>query len=272
MEKCTFHIITPVYNAEKWIGSCIDSVKNQTYGNFRQVIVDDFSTDNTVAAAKEAIGEDTRITLITKKEKKGTMHGHILAMEHEYEDTSIMVHLDGDDWFSDSNVLDRLNGIYQDKDIWVTYGSYKTTDGTPQFCRAIPNFQIGNTYVKGEDLPIRSSNSPSYLGGAWIFSQIRSFRSFLCKGLSYNDFVADDKDYFLIADCAVFVPILEMAGLKRVKYVPEIQMIYNRENPLNDDKVNRDKAILHNTYLRSRESKDLWNKPNYDKVEVLWKK
>ena len=78
MEK-HFKLITPVYNAEKWVGLCIQSVKDQSHKNFTQIIVDDCSTDGTVSDAKDAIGDDPRFVIIERKEKTGTLHGHIYS-------------------------------------------------------------------------------------------------------------------------------------------------------------------------------------------------
>ena len=46
MEKNLVSIITPVYNGEKYIEKCIESVLNQTYKNLEMIIVDDGSIDN----------------------------------------------------------------------------------------------------------------------------------------------------------------------------------------------------------------------------------
>lgn len=242
MEK-HFKLITPVYNAEAWVGKCIQSVKDQSNKNFTQIIVDDCSTDKTIEAAKKAIGDDSRFVIIEREEKTGALHGHILAGEYKYSEDDYFVHLDGDDWFSDEDVLARLDKIYEDDNIWCTYGNYKTTDGIPSVCKP----------VEDPHQMVRL-----YLLTGWIFSQIRSFRGKLWRGLDEQDFRSNDGSYLAVADVAVFCPILEMAGINRIKYVPEVQMIYNRETNLNDDKVNRSLVIDHALQLARKEPKDLW--------------
>ena len=46
-------IITPTYNSEKYISVTINSILSQTYSNFELIIIDDFSTDNTVECVKK---------------------------------------------------------------------------------------------------------------------------------------------------------------------------------------------------------------------------
>ena len=41
-----FNIVIPLYNAEKWLSRCLKTVKAQDYDNYRVVVVNDCSTDN----------------------------------------------------------------------------------------------------------------------------------------------------------------------------------------------------------------------------------
>lgn len=45
-------VIIPLYNAEEYVGECLDSLLNQTFQNFEVIVVDDCSTDNSVAIVK----------------------------------------------------------------------------------------------------------------------------------------------------------------------------------------------------------------------------
>ena len=62
-------ITTTLYNAEKYIGKCIESVKTQSFKNFKMVITDDMSTDNSREIVKELIKDDDRFLLIENSKK-----------------------------------------------------------------------------------------------------------------------------------------------------------------------------------------------------------
>ncbi|ECV6873481.1 glycosyltransferase family 2 protein, partial [Campylobacter coli] len=58
----------PIYNVEKYLKECLDSVINQTYTNLEIILVNDGSTDeNSLNIAKEYTLKDKRITLFDKK-------------------------------------------------------------------------------------------------------------------------------------------------------------------------------------------------------------
>ncbi|EAM0699505.1 glycosyltransferase family 2 protein [Campylobacter jejuni] len=61
-------VVIPIYNVEKYLRECLDSVINQTYTNLEIILVNDGSTDeNSLNIAKEYTLKDKRITLFDKK-------------------------------------------------------------------------------------------------------------------------------------------------------------------------------------------------------------
>ena len=59
-------IITPAYNAEKFIGRCLDHSLGQTYNDVEVIVVDDGSTDSTVDIVRDYVKRDCRLKLLTQ--------------------------------------------------------------------------------------------------------------------------------------------------------------------------------------------------------------
>jgi CDP-glycerol glycerophosphotransferase len=57
-------VVVPVYNVAPYLGSCLWTLSNQTYRNLEIVVVDDGSTDGSLAVAQRAQRRDRRIRII----------------------------------------------------------------------------------------------------------------------------------------------------------------------------------------------------------------
>ena len=217
----TFRIITPVYNAEDWIGKCIQSVKDQTYTNFTQIIVDDCSTDNTVEEAEKLTGSDSRFKIIKNDKRIGVPLNHKKGVENsEADDDDIMVHLDGDDWFIDEHTLSKVDKVYEDTECWLSYGSYISTTGDK--C-------IAREYT---DNPRRAVLEN------WPFSHLRTFKRFLWNILKEENFKDSQGEYYkAAADVVIFVPILEKIGYSHVKFIEDPLLVYNLSTENNEHKT-----------------------------------
>lgn len=90
-------IIVPVYNAEKTIDRCVNSVLNQTYTDFELILLDDGSTDGSGQICDACAGKDARIR-VQHKENTGvsdTRNWGISIARGEY-----LQFLDSDDWIT----------------------------------------------------------------------------------------------------------------------------------------------------------------------------
>lgn len=64
---CEISIIVPVYNVEKYLNKCVDSILNQTFKEFELILVDDGSPDNSGAICDQYAEKDSRVTVIHKE-------------------------------------------------------------------------------------------------------------------------------------------------------------------------------------------------------------
>ncbi len=68
-QRDTISVIIPAYNCEKYIKSCLESLKHQTYRNLEIIVVNDGSTDNTLKICEEMQYDDYRIKIINQENK-----------------------------------------------------------------------------------------------------------------------------------------------------------------------------------------------------------
>lgn len=97
-------IIIPIYNVEKYLHKCIDSVLNQTYKNLEIILVDDGSLDNCPKICDEYAKKDSRIKVIHKKNGgiSDTRNNGIEASTGKY-----ISFVDGDDYI-DEHMIEEL--------------------------------------------------------------------------------------------------------------------------------------------------------------------
>lgn len=91
-------IITPTFNAEKFIRATIESVLNQSYQNWEMILIDDASTDGTVSIIKEFTQKDNRLKLTELSKNSGNGFARNVALEKATG--KYIAYLDADDlWF-----------------------------------------------------------------------------------------------------------------------------------------------------------------------------
>lgn len=94
-----FSILIPVYNVEKYVGECIESVLAQTYENYEAIIVDDGSTDHSGQICDDYARTDSRLK-VYHKSNQGQISARCAAMEKATGD--YYVFLDSDDMLKEN--------------------------------------------------------------------------------------------------------------------------------------------------------------------------
>ena len=100
-------IIVPVYNTEKYISECINSLLSQTYNNYEIIIIDDGSTDNSYKICKDYEKKHKKIKLYSQK-NSGVSSARNLGIKVSSGDFIIFV--DSDD-YCNSNYLETIKFI-----------------------------------------------------------------------------------------------------------------------------------------------------------------
>ena len=94
-----FSIIIPVYNVEKYLNKCVDSVLNQTFTDFEVILVDDGSPDNCPAICDSYAEKDKRVRVI-HKQNGGLICARKSGLEAARGDYIGFV--DSDDWIEEN--------------------------------------------------------------------------------------------------------------------------------------------------------------------------
>lgn len=132
-------IIVPVFNAEKYIYRCIDSLLSQTFTDFEIILIDDGSTDNSGNICDEYATKDKRIKVIHKE------NGGVASARQAGTDVACgeyIIHADPDDWVEPS-MLEELLGKAEKTGADVTICDYYIRDdkGCRYICQEPPNLE-----------------------------------------------------------------------------------------------------------------------------------
>ena len=105
--KDLISVIVPVFNNEKWLSRCLDSILAQHYKNFEVLLIDDGSTDASGAVCDSYARNDSRIHVIHTT-NGGVSNARNIGLDRAKGDYISFV--DSDDWV-EPNFLEELYGL-----------------------------------------------------------------------------------------------------------------------------------------------------------------
>lgn len=107
------------YKGKTYLQNCIESILNQTYKNFKLIIIDDMSNDTSIETIKSY--KDDRIILIQNKRKRYNGGSRNVGIEYALNnlDFDYFAFLDSDDWWKHNKVLELINSRLYDREMML---------------------------------------------------------------------------------------------------------------------------------------------------------
>lgn len=235
-------IVVPVYNAEKYIGVCVDSVLEQTYTNFELLLINDGSKDNTLEVLKSY--KDSRIKVYSF-ENQGA--GKTRNKGIQLSNGKYITFIDADDYI-DVNYLEILHKEIQDNDVLISGYKKVSLDNHTLMYASNPKMSVWDefryvaTWGKLYRLDFLKDNHIEYekfVLGEDVYMNVK------CNSLTSNVKVIDYAGYNYC-----FNPNSLTQSKKSVQGNNDILMLLNKiQNTLNLDKY--DKKYIDYFYLKT---------------------
>lgn len=222
-------IIVPVYNVEKYLKCCLDSLINQKFeGQYEIICVNDGSTDNSLEILKEYKRNNPKITVINQENRGlgGARNTGIKNAKGKY-----IIFVDSDDYLKNNNGLTLMynEAEKENLDIIVADFEYDFEDKNKNY-RKRRNECIKSKVMTGREFYDLGIKTKSIMSVVWNKLYRRDFiiknNLFFIEGVLYEDMEFTPKAYYLA---------------ERVKYIDKVIYMYRqREGSIMSNKnVNR---------------------------------
>lgn len=213
MGKNNFVFVTPAYNCQDKIRQTIKTVYAQSHSNWRMVVYDDMSTDNTAQVVEDmsrqlALGD--KLSVVSRSEKYGEVRNTLNAVK-SVDDNEIVCRLDGGDWLTETDGLAILDQAYSQTNAAIAWTAHR--------------WAYTNRNISGP-LDVRQN----VYKHPWVSSHLKTFRKEAINNINKQNFLDDDGNYIMIAcDQAIFLPMINkaIAENKPCIYIPLVMYHYD---------------------------------------------
>jgi len=205
MKKVIF--ISPMYNATSHLPELIESMKEQTNVNWKHILIDDMSSDNSFEVACELTHNDDHFQIIKNKEKRWALKNVInVAREYQSDPNVIIANIDGDDALCNENTVELLLNAYKDDKVETVWTAHSWDINGKNISRELP---VGvNPYEF-----------------SWCSSHLKTWRADILSKISDSNFKDLDGDWFKRGyDQALYLPLLNVSNKR--KFINEICYLY----------------------------------------------
>ena len=249
--KDLIRIIVPIYNVEKYLNKCIESIVNQTYENIEIILIDDGSNDNSGIICDEYAKKDNRI-IVVHKENGGVSSARNKGLKIAKGEWISFV--DADDWIEQTFCQTLLNKVTQEQADIALCGYNRITDNQIEKINA--NNQ--EVFLNSNEYLVKSLNPQTGFG----FCHMKLIKKEVLKSISFNERMEVGEDALFNIQLSTYI--------KKAVFLK--QPLYNyRIN--NQSVVKRYDENYANKYLKSMKiiEEYIWqeyNEENEENIEI----
>lgn len=138
----TFSVIVPIYNAEKTLRKCLDSMLAQSYQSFEILMIENGSKDSSNAICREYTARDTRLILLECENNRGPSGARNIGLDHAKGE--FIAFVDSDD-FVEADYLETLRQGLSQADV-VFFGYHQIAVDGDRIGVHIPSVSRGFDY------------------------------------------------------------------------------------------------------------------------------
>lgn len=200
--KTLVSVIVPIYNTEKYLKRCIESVLVQTYNHLELILVDDVSTDNSAEICREYEKKDSRVRFLPLEKNQGVSMARNAGMA--ISNGTYITYLDSDDWIHKDMLYKLVYACERNQSDMAICG-YQRIDEADNVLRKFPLQDIDDASA---DIILRlccSGRMECFVGG-------KLYKRHIFEKISYPK----GKQY---EDMLIFPDILELS--KKITLVAE---------------------------------------------------
>lgn len=231
-----FKIVVVGGPADDYVEKCLKSIIVQDNTNWRAQVILDPADDLTYRKASRYASDILGVKI--NKKRLYAIPNIIKAIELlKPKDNDVIVFVDADDWLYSENVLSIVESYYESSPyVLVTHGSWV---GFPS--NNMPN---NSEPYRDRDFVVGIRNS------YWRGTALRTMKYKVWKRIKDSDLRDQNSRYFKSAwDVAIMFPAIEMAGIGRIRHIPEPLYVYNKETPFSDDKLRLEEQRKNKEYI-----------------------
>lgn len=202
-------VIVPVYNVEKYLHRCIDSILAQTFTDFELLLIDDGSKDNSGAICDEYAARDSRVQVF-HKENGGVSSARNLGLDNAQGEWITFV--DSDDWIEPILIESCVAVIRKKHNIDVIrYGYYEEESLNKQIIRCSSN---ENDIIFSLNTFFEKCDNYCYWGFVWN----TAFRRDLIRELRFDENINYCEDHIFTYEYMIRCKTMRFLSLPLYHY------------------------------------------------------